>query len=101
MRNSMRGPETCRGRGNNTRVARGGRVCGKAILLNACDFPPFAYRRPDLRRGMRCRYSIQIERTPPREWSEVCLVLAPDSNRLHSVLQTDALPNELACDFRP
>src|SRR6266566_1528158 len=28
-------------------------------------------------------------------------VSAPDSNRLHSVYETDALPNELACDFPP
>jgi hypothetical protein len=43
---------------------------------------------------------LRIRKTPPREWPEV-FVSAPDSNRLHSVYETDALPNELACDFRP
>src|SRR5438445_995531 len=53
-----------------------------------------------MRRGTSRPHSIHLEKTHHASgWKY--FVSAPDSNRLHSVYETDALPNELACDFPP
>src|SRR5262249_49471452 len=54
------------------------------FLLNACDFPPFAYLNRNIRRGLFSGYSTALEKTHHASgWKY--FVSAPDSNRLHSV----------------
>src|SRR5688572_19872216 len=42
-----------------TRVERGGRLGGRAIIFDACDFPPFAYSKDTTTRVAR---SIGLQR---------------------------------------
>jgi hypothetical protein len=72
----------------------------RQFFLNACNFPPFAYLKSD----NMTRHTLPLfnpwKKTTTRVVGSI-LVSAPDLNRLQSVYETDALPNELACDFRP
>src|SRR6059036_59704 len=44
---------------------------------------------------------LRIEKNTHHASGKKYWFTAPDSNRLHSVSWTDALPNELACNFHP